>query len=325
VAVALDPVAGRARDQRRGADVAGDAPPGEVPDTASTRPGRPRSARSCPRARPPPGGGRARASGPPLLRAARPLVGPVDDGTVEAPGAQRGDVEAAALEGSVRLARAGAVSCSPSARASLWRLRALGGPDRLILGRHIVPQLLSPVVVALRLDVGARVLAPAGRSFQRFSPRPLTPDWGSLLAPDRAFGILSWRVGHRVSGEPGTPHGVWLRFAKTGSPAALPVRFSCAAWPRPTAVAQHRVAWRRSSPCAWPAEHSRTARGHAHPVSDTPLRHVDLDPCDPLQERTSPLGARHGSVGVPLGCRRRACRPSSRLWARSSARSFAVS
>ncbi|MDO8477761.1 MAG: ABC transporter permease subunit [Candidatus Rokubacteria bacterium] len=43
--------------------------------------------------------------------------------------------------------------------------RALGSPDRLILVRHIVPQLISPVVVAFSLDVGAKILAAAGLSF----------------------------------------------------------------------------------------------------------------------------------------------------------------
>src|SRR5438105_12726465 len=43
--------------------------------------------------------------------------------------------------------------------------RALGSTDRLILVRHIVPQLLSPVIVAFSLDVGAKILATAGLSF----------------------------------------------------------------------------------------------------------------------------------------------------------------
>jgi peptide/nickel transport system permease protein len=38
---------------------------------------------------------------------------------------------------------------------------ALGSFDRLILIRHVVPQLISPVVVAFSLDVGAKILAVA--------------------------------------------------------------------------------------------------------------------------------------------------------------------
>src|SRR5260370_20965116 len=44
----------------------------------------------------------------PGLRADRPLVGPVDDGTLKPPGTQRGDNEAAALKRGIRLGVAGA-------------------------------------------------------------------------------------------------------------------------------------------------------------------------------------------------------------------------
>jgi len=72
--------------------------------------------------------------------------------------------------------------------------RALGSPDRLILVRHIVPQLLSPVVVAFSLDVGAKILATAGLSFLGLGTQPPTADWGSMLATGRQFVILSPHV-----------------------------------------------------------------------------------------------------------------------------------
>ena len=72
--------------------------------------------------------------------------------------------------------------------------RALGSPDRLILARHIVPQLISPVVVAFSLDVGAKILATAGLSFLGLGTQPPTADWGSMLATGRQFVILSPHV-----------------------------------------------------------------------------------------------------------------------------------
>ncbi len=72
--------------------------------------------------------------------------------------------------------------------------RALGSPDRLILVRHIVPQLLSPVIVAFSLDVGAKILATAGLSFLGLGTQPPTADWGSMLATSRQFVILSPHV-----------------------------------------------------------------------------------------------------------------------------------
>jgi len=72
--------------------------------------------------------------------------------------------------------------------------RALGSPDRLILVRHILPQLVSPVVVAFSLDVGAKILATAGLSFLGLGTQPPTADWGSMLATGRQFVILSPHV-----------------------------------------------------------------------------------------------------------------------------------
>jgi len=72
--------------------------------------------------------------------------------------------------------------------------RALGATDPLILGRHILPHLVSPVIVALSLDVGAKILATAGLSFLGLGTQPPTADWGSMLATGRQFVILSPHV-----------------------------------------------------------------------------------------------------------------------------------
>jgi len=68
--------------------------------------------------------------------------------------------------------------------------RALGGGDRRILVRHLLPHLISPVVVAFSLDVGAKILATAGLSFLGLGTQPPTADWGSMLATARQFVVL---------------------------------------------------------------------------------------------------------------------------------------
>jgi peptide/nickel transport system permease protein len=68
--------------------------------------------------------------------------------------------------------------------------RALGSPDLVILGRHVAPHLVSPVIVAFSLDVGAKILATAGLSFLGLGTQPPTADWGSMLATGRQFVIL---------------------------------------------------------------------------------------------------------------------------------------
>jgi peptide/nickel transport system permease protein len=68
--------------------------------------------------------------------------------------------------------------------------RALGSGDLVILGRHVMPHLVSPVIVAFSLDVGAKILATAGLSFLGLGTQPPTADWGSMLATGRQFVIL---------------------------------------------------------------------------------------------------------------------------------------
>jgi peptide/nickel transport system permease protein len=72
--------------------------------------------------------------------------------------------------------------------------RALGGSDRVILARHVLPHLVSPVMVTLSLDVGAKILATAGLSFLGLGTQPPTADWGSMLATGRQFVTLSPHV-----------------------------------------------------------------------------------------------------------------------------------
>jgi peptide/nickel transport system permease protein len=68
--------------------------------------------------------------------------------------------------------------------------RALGAGNGVILGRHIVPHLISPVIVAFSLDVGVKILATAGLSFLGLGTQPPTADWGSMLATGRQFVVL---------------------------------------------------------------------------------------------------------------------------------------
>jgi peptide/nickel transport system permease protein len=76
------------------------------------------------------------------------------------------------------------------AREFVEAAHALGSPDRFILARHVVPHLLSPVIVAFSLDVGAKILATSGLSFLGLGTQPPTADWGSMLATGRQFVIL---------------------------------------------------------------------------------------------------------------------------------------
>src|SRR6058998_552036 len=77
-------------------------------------------------------------------------------------------------------------------RMSVSRMMSVS--NRFILVRHVVPHLLSPVIVACSLDVGAKILATSGLSFLGLGTQPPTADWGSMLATGRQFVILSPHV-----------------------------------------------------------------------------------------------------------------------------------
>lgn len=72
--------------------------------------------------------------------------------------------------------------------------RALGfGRARIIL-RHIVPNVLAPVIVAATLGIGNTIVLEAGLSFLGLGVQPPTPSWGSMVADGRDNLINAWWV-----------------------------------------------------------------------------------------------------------------------------------
>ncbi len=61
----------------------------------------------------------------------------------------------------------------------------LGVPEFRILLRHILPNALTPVIVASALGLGNAILLEAGLSFLGLGVQPPTPSWGNLIASGR--------------------------------------------------------------------------------------------------------------------------------------------
>ena len=59
--------------------------------------------------------------------------------------------------------------------------RAVGASNLRIICRHIVPNILGPVIVIASLDVGWIILGIAGLSFLGLGAQPPTPEWGAML------------------------------------------------------------------------------------------------------------------------------------------------
>jgi peptide/nickel transport system permease protein len=83
-----------------------------------------------------------------------------------------------------------------SAREHLYvdAARVVGVPTPKLLFRHILPNVVGPVVVLSTLSVGSAILAAAGLSFLGLGSQPPDPEWGTMLADGRQFLRSHWWV-----------------------------------------------------------------------------------------------------------------------------------
>lgn len=60
-----------------------------------------------------------------------------------------------------------------------------------IIFRHVLPNVLAPIIVQGALRVSAAIITEAGLSFLGLGPQPPTPVWGSMIAEGRNFIIMA--------------------------------------------------------------------------------------------------------------------------------------
>jgi peptide/nickel transport system permease protein len=65
--------------------------------------------------------------------------------------------------------------------------RALGYSDGRIVFRHVLPNLVGPIVVQSTIDLAYAILDIAALSFLGLGQQPPDPDWGSMLADGRSY------------------------------------------------------------------------------------------------------------------------------------------
>ena len=71
--------------------------------------------------------------------------------------------------------------------------RALGNPPMRIALRHVLPNILPPILVQATLAMAAAILAEAALSFLGLGQQPPAPSWGSMLNVARNFiGQAPW-------------------------------------------------------------------------------------------------------------------------------------
>ncbi|WP_243654947.1 ABC transporter permease [Nocardia alba] len=63
-----------------------------------------------------------------------------------------------------------------------------------VLGRHVLPNAIGPVVVLATLDLGTAVLAVSSLSFLGYGAVPPAPEWGSLISSGRNYLANAWWI-----------------------------------------------------------------------------------------------------------------------------------
>ena len=70
--------------------------------------------------------------------------------------------------------------------------QATGGGDLRVLVRHVLPNVLTPIIVLVTLGIPSAIVAGAALSFLGLGIKPPTPDWGEMLSRGRAFMGTAW-------------------------------------------------------------------------------------------------------------------------------------
>lgn len=74
--------------------------------------------------------------------------------------------------------------------------RLMGVPEREIVLRHILPNIMSPILIQAGMRVSIAILLGSGLSFLGLGVVPPTPDWGLMIAEGRGFiSMAPWMAG----------------------------------------------------------------------------------------------------------------------------------
>jgi peptide/nickel transport system permease protein len=70
--------------------------------------------------------------------------------------------------------------------------RALGAPAGRLMARHILPNIIGPVIVLGTLGIAGTILAISGLSFLGLGAKPPSPEWGAMLSQARVYVRRAW-------------------------------------------------------------------------------------------------------------------------------------
>lgn len=92
----------------------------------------------------------------------------------------------------IRLVR----GCTLSVREEVFiqAARALGTRNRVILVRHVLPNVMVPIIIQTTLNLGVGILFAAGLGFLGLGVQPPTPEWGAMLGSGKTYMFRSIHV-----------------------------------------------------------------------------------------------------------------------------------
>jgi ABC-type dipeptide/oligopeptide/nickel transport system permease subunit len=88
-----------------------------------------------------------------------------------------------------RVTRADVLAVKEEPYIEAARLAGVAGPA--IIVRHVLPNVMAPIIVQAALRVSGAIITEAGLSFLGLGPPPPTPVWGSMIAEGRNFIVMA--------------------------------------------------------------------------------------------------------------------------------------
>lgn len=81
-----------------------------------------------------------------------------------------------------------------SAKETLYveAARAIGAPERVVVWRHLLPNVITPTIVIATLRVGTAITFGASLSFLGLGAQAPAPEWGLMLSQARGFLAVAW-------------------------------------------------------------------------------------------------------------------------------------
>jgi peptide/nickel transport system permease protein len=70
--------------------------------------------------------------------------------------------------------------------------KVVGAPQSRIMSRHILPNIVAPVIVFSTVGLGGAIMTTAGLSYIGLGAQPPSPEWGAMLSYGRSFLRDAW-------------------------------------------------------------------------------------------------------------------------------------